>query len=177
MLSSGCSASFSGARSHRVYKARALLYAERLKQRASGSGLAQALYARAFVRALVGRHDLALQDLDQAAKLVEEAKVKGATSAPAPSWLPVIDAYLKADRKRLAIKEGPHARLARLLDLMVVEYPPHTRLLIQAARDVINTEADCFRPYDLICVNGDLDDVHMATAARWKLSPSFFRSS
>ena len=152
---------------HRAFKARALLYAERLKQRAtaSGSGLAQALYARAFVRALVGRHDLALQDLDQAAKLLQEVKGQGAKSSLMPSWLPVIDAYLKADRKRLAIKTVPHVKLARLLDLMVVEYPPHTRLLIQTARDVINTEPDCYRPYDLICVNGDFGDVQMATAS------------
>ena len=41
------------------------------------------------------------------------------TATPAPSWLPVIDAYLKSDRKRLAIKDGPHARLAALLSMMV----------------------------------------------------------
>ena len=165
---------------HRAYKARALLYAERLKQRAIGSGLAQALYARAFVRALVGRHDLGLHDLDEAAKLLQEVKDQGAISSRAPSWLPVIDAYLKADRKRLAIKAGPHAKLARFLDLMVVEYPPHTRLLIQTARDVINTEPDCYRPYDLICVNGDFGDVQMATAsaleAFTKLFPVKLRS-
>ena len=36
----------------------------------------------------------------------------------------MIDAYLKADRKRLAaIKDGPPAKLASLLSLMIVEYP------------------------------------------------------
>ena len=49
---------------------------------------------------------------------------------------------------------------------MVVEYPPHTRLLIETARGLINTDADCYRPYDLICVNGDFGDVQMATAIR-----------
>jgi tetratricopeptide (TPR) repeat protein len=159
---------------HRAYKARALLYAERLNQRSGGAGSAQALYARAFVRALVGRHDLALRDLDAAAMLQSQVKGQGANSSPAPSWLPVIDAYLKADRKRLAVKEGPHAKLARLLDLMVVEYPPHTRLLIQTARDVINTEPDCYRPYDLICVNGDFGDVQLATASALVAFPKLF---
>ena len=148
---------------HRVYKARALLYAERLEQRGGESRSALALYTRAFVRALVGRHDLALADLDEATKLDQGKADKGAARSPAPSWLPVIDAYLKANRKRLAIKDGPHAKLASLLGLMVVEYPPRTRLLIQAARDVINTDADCYRAYDAICVNGDLGDLHMAT--------------
>ena len=72
------------------------------------SGLVQAFYARAFVWGLVGRHDCAT-DLDEAAKLVEEVKDRRPNSSPAPSWLPVIDAYLKADRGRLAIKAGPHA--------------------------------------------------------------------
>ena len=57
---------------------------------------------------------------------------------------------------------------------MVVEYPRRpagpARLLIQTARDVINTEPDCYRPYDLICVNGDFGDVQMATASA---APSF----
>ncbi len=75
----------------------------------------------------------------------------------------MIDAYLKADRTRLAKTEGPHARLAGLLGLMIVEYPPRTRLLIQTARNVISADADCYRAYDAICVNGDLGDLHMAT--------------
>ena len=49
---------------------------------------------------------------------------------------------------------------------MVVEYPPRTRLLIETARDVISTDPDCYRAYDVICVNGDLGDLHMATAER-----------
>ena len=124
---------------------------------------AQPLYTRAFVRALVGRHDLALADLDQADKLDQQLKSKGETPTPTPSWLPVIDAYLKADRTRLAKTEGPHARLAGLLGMMIVEYPPRTRLLIQTARNVISADADCYRAYDAICVNGDLGDLHMAT--------------
>ena len=43
---------------HRVFKARALLYAERLNARNANTKSAQALRSRAFVRALVGRHDL-----------------------------------------------------------------------------------------------------------------------
>ena len=106
---------------HRAFKARALLYAERLVARDPKSALA--LRSRAFVRALVGRHDLALADLDEAKKRDEGTK----DAAPAPSWLPLIDAYLKADRKAMAIKDGPHARLAALLNMMTVEYPVRTR--------------------------------------------------
>jgi tetratricopeptide (TPR) repeat protein len=149
---------------HRVFKARALLYAQRLYARPANSGSAHALRTRAFVRALVGRHDLALSDLDQANKLDEAAKAKGAPPSPSPTWLPAIDAYLKADRQRLAIKDGPYARLASLLNVMVLEFPPGTRLVIQAARDVIQTDADCDRAYGAIFHNGDLGDLHAATA-------------
>jgi tetratricopeptide (TPR) repeat protein len=142
---------------HRAFKARAILYAERLLTRDPKS--ATALRTRAFVRALVGRHDLALADLDEANRIDAETK----TVTPAPSWLPVIDAYLKSDRKRLAIKDGPHPRLAALLSMMVVEKPPGTRVLVQAARDVASLDADCGRAYDVICGNGQIGDLHVAT--------------
>ena len=93
---------------HRIFKARALLYAERLLARNPKSPAA--LRGRAFVWALVGRHDQALADLEAAKRLAEETK----DATAAPSWLPVIDAYLKADRKRLASTSGRHARLAAL---------------------------------------------------------------
>ncbi len=149
---------------HRVFKARALLYAQRLNARAGNSQSAEALRTRAFVRALVGRHDLALADLGEANQLDEAAKAKGAHPSPSPTWLPVIDAYLKADRKALAIKDGPHARLASLLNLMLLEFPPGTRLVIEAARDIVQTDADCDRAYESIRRNGDLGDVHAASA-------------
>ncbi len=116
--------------------------------------------------ALVGRHDLALADLDAATQARKAATVPGATgtSSVTPPWRPLIDAYLKADRSRLAIKNPPQDRLASLLTLLAVEYPPRTRLLIESARAVLNLDADCYRAFDTICQNGDLGDLHMATA-------------
>ena len=144
---------------HRVFKARALLYAERLLARSPRSPFA--LRSRAFVRALVGRHDLALADLDAAGRLAEETK----DATPAPSWLPVIDAYLKSDRKRLATSDGPHARLAALLGMMLVEYPHRTRVMVRAAHDLAARDADCMLAYDAICQNGQLGELHVATVA------------
>jgi tetratricopeptide (TPR) repeat protein len=144
---------------HRVFKARALLYAERLQARSPKSPAA--LRARAFVGALVGRHDQALADLDAAGRLAAEAK----DASPAPSWLPVIEAYLKSDRKRLATQDGPHARLAALLNLMMVEYPHRTRVAAQASRDLADRDAGCCLAYDAICRNGQLGELHVATVA------------
>jgi tetratricopeptide (TPR) repeat protein len=142
---------------HRAFKARALLYAERLLAQDPGSSWA--LRNRAFVRALVGLHYVALDDLAEANKRDKAAK----DASPAPSWLPVIEAYLKNDRKRLEIKGGPHAKLAALLSMLAVEYPAETRVLVQAARDVVGVDADCNRAYDAICENGRLGDLHIAT--------------
>ena len=142
---------------HRAFKARAMLYAERLLAQDPGSSWA--LRNRAFVRALVGLHQVALEDLADANKRDKETK----DAAPTPSWLPVIEAYLKGDRVRLAIKEGPNAKLAALLSLLTVEYPAETRVAVQAARDVVAIDADCQRAYDAICENGRLGDLHVAT--------------
>ena len=142
---------------HRVFKARALLYAERLVARSPQS--AQSLRSRAFVRALVGLHFVALDDLDEARKLDVGTK----HPARPPSWLPVIEAYLKSDRKGLEVPDGPDAKLAALLRMMLVEYPHGTRALVQAARDVVGLDADCCLAYDVICENGQLGDMHTAT--------------
>jgi tetratricopeptide (TPR) repeat protein len=144
---------------HRIFKARALLYAERLLARSPRSPAA--LRGRAFVRALLGRHDQALSDLEAANRLGDETK----DATAIPSWLPVIDAYLKSDRKRLASADGRHARLAALLNMMTIEYPHRTRVMVQAARDLAGRDADCALAYDAICQNGQLGELHVATVA------------
>ncbi len=142
---------------HRVFKARALLYAERLVARSRKS--VESLRSRAFVLALVGLHFAALDDLEEARKL--DAGIKG-LSRP-PSWLPVIVAYLKSDSKGLEIADGPDAKLAALLRMMLVEYPMGTRALVEAAREVVRLDPNCCRAYDVICENGQLGDIQTAT--------------
>ena len=91
---------------HRAFKARALLYAERLVARDPKSALA--VRSRAFVRALVGRHDLALADLDEA-KTLDEA-TKGAAAEPV---LAAGDRRLPEGRPQAAGDQGRSARQAR----------------------------------------------------------------
>ncbi len=150
---------------HRVFKARALVYAERLVARPGQRTPADALETRAFVLALVGRHDLALADPDAATRTAKGASTPAESGASAltPPVRLLIDADMKADRSLLAIKNRAEDRLASLLAVMAVEYPPRTRLLIESARAVIKLDADCYRAYDAICQNGDLGDLHMAT--------------
>ncbi len=161
---------------HKIFKARAILYAERLCARRPDEAVG--LRARAFVRALVGNHQSALFGLEQARSSEQKA---GAGQAPAPpSWVPVIEAYLKGDRGRLTAKGGPHPRLALLLNMLNLEFPHHTRILVESARNVVSVDADCCHAYDTICENGQLGDLHVATVlgpdAFTKLFPVKLRS-
>ncbi len=146
---------------HRAFKARAMLYAHRLRARQPDSPFA--VRTLAFVLAMIGRPYNARLVLDRAEKLDTQAKTAGKSPAPAPSWLPVVEAYLKADRDGLTIKDGPHAKLAALLRMLTLEYPRGTRVFVQTARSILSFDADCQRAYDAICAQGQLGDLHSAT--------------
>jgi tetratricopeptide (TPR) repeat protein len=137
---------------HKAFKARALLYAQRLVAHDSGSGWA--LANRAFVKALVG---IPTEALDDAAR----AKVLEKTP---PDWLGLIEAYAKGDAAGMEVKEGPHARLAALLRLFSVEYPPHSALVLRSAREVLSADAECYRAHDTMCRVGGVSNLHVATA-------------
>ncbi|HWE37970.1 MAG TPA: hypothetical protein VG406_15475 [Isosphaeraceae bacterium] len=141
---------------HKAFKARAILYAERLRAREPGSSRAR--WNRAFVWALTGLPAEALDTLD-------EMKADAAKGGEAPPWGPVLEAYVKGDLKRLKEERGPHAKLAVLLRMLAVEFPQNTRAAVLAARDVLSADADCYRAYDVICASGGLGDRHVATEA------------
>ena len=167
---------------HKAFKARALLYAERLVAREPDSP--SSFRHRAFVRAMVGLPRFARADLDEARKRADVAKA----AAPAPAWEPLIEAYVAGDRERLKVRDGPHARLAALLCLMSVEFPPHTALALGAARNVVALAPDCFRAYDAMCRVHGVSNLHRATTAgpqalassfppSWVRSPQYRRAS
>ena len=91
---------------HKAFKARALLYAQRLVAR--GPDRPWGLWHRAFALALVGRHRDALADL-------ESARKRAASTKDDPPWLDVIDAFARCDTKRLEGRKGPGENLARAL--------------------------------------------------------------
>jgi tetratricopeptide (TPR) repeat protein len=126
---------------HRAYKARALLYAQRLLAR--GASRREGLRNRAFVLALVGRHGDALADLDEAKK-ADDAKV----AAVAPEWAELADAYCRNDIARLSQVEGQSAKLARLLRMFILAFPRSTAAGLQAAKDVLLLQPYCFRAHD-----------------------------
>jgi tetratricopeptide (TPR) repeat protein len=141
---------------HKVFKARAMLYAQRLVARDPGS--AQALQNRALVRALVGLPQEALDDLAEAAKRVDAKK-----NAKPPSWVPLIEAYSKNDLARLKVEDGPDVKLAALLRLLAVEYPAQTTQSLKMAREVVELVPECFRAHDAMCRASGVSNLHIAT--------------
>ena len=83
---------------HKVFKARALLYAQRMVVR--GEHSAQARWHRAYARSLVGLHKAALEDLDAAEK--EAKTAAGASDRSPPAWAPLLRAYCHYDLDRLS---------------------------------------------------------------------------
>ncbi|WP_422928463.1 hypothetical protein [Singulisphaera sp. PoT] len=114
---------------HKAYKARALLYAQRCLAKVPESP--EGLRSRAFALASVGRARDARTDLDFA---IERSRAKdapegqGREPAPVEGWAELIDAFLKADLERLNNFEGPDAKLARLLQMVALEFPRHTSM-------------------------------------------------
>jgi tetratricopeptide (TPR) repeat protein len=141
---------------HKAFKARALLYAQRLVTRDPKAPWG--LWHRAYAEALVGMHRNALADLAEAKELAE---VKDDPSSPA--WVDLIDACVRYDLGRLRIKDGPYANLAALLRLMAVEFPTRSSLALRAAEDVLALDPECFRAHDAMCQVGGITDPYVAT--------------
>ncbi len=137
---------------HKAFKARALLYAQRLVARDPASG--PALANRAFVKALVGIPREALADA-AAARALEKAL---------PAWLGLIEAYAGGDAAGMAAEGGPLGPLAALLRLFSVEYPPQGAVVLNSAREVLAADPECYRAHDTMCRVGGVANLHAATA-------------
>jgi tetratricopeptide (TPR) repeat protein len=147
-LGSICEYHFSAA--HKAYSARALVYAERLLRDNKRSRWG--LWHRAYVRALVGLHQLALADVAAAKELPEKA----AGSPPLPFWTGVLDAFCQGRLPQM-VKEATspkQARLAAYLNLMAVLYSRNSDLIVTAANEVIQKAPDCLRGWDAPRRNG-----------------------
>jgi tetratricopeptide (TPR) repeat protein len=143
---------------HKVYKARALLYAQRLLAREPAS--AWALWNRAFVKSVLGLHQEALDDLAEASKHLGAGR-----DAARPAWIAPAEAYAKNELARLGEMDGPHAKLARLLRMLAVEYPLGTSYSLRTAGEVVAADIECYRAHDAMCRVGGVANLHRATLA------------
>jgi hypothetical protein len=143
---------------HKAFKARALLYAQRMVAREPKG--ARALWHRAFTRALVGMHPDALADLAAAATAENSGN-----RATRPDWVDLIEGLARDDEHRLASAPESQAKLAALLGLMAVQYPVVSRRALDAARRVAEVDPGCFHAYEAMCRVGGVANGHTATTA------------
>lgn len=132
---------------NKVFKARALLYAERLVAREGERP--EGFWTRGFVRALVGLHATAIADLDRAEELAKQ--VKGVRPT-APAWVAAIRAHCEFDTRKLADAEKNKALrpLVCYLRLLQVEFSPWHEIHAQASRKMLEAVPDNFRALDLL---------------------------
>ncbi len=141
---------------HKAYKARAMLYAERLCRK--GGQTATGFCTRAYVRALVGLHGAALADLDAA---------KTARGAEAiPEWAAEIAAFCRFDAKKLAAMADaqPPDPLPAYLQMLAIAYSDEPTLRFLAANAMLEREPACSRAVEAILHAGaQLEVLHHAS--------------
>jgi len=143
-----------------AYKARALLYAQRLI--ASGPKSPQAHWNRAYVAALCGLPWWTAEDIDKARQLADA--LPAAERPSPPFWVPLIDAWCRyASDELAAASRGPDAELAVLLRLLTLEHPPYTDVALRAARAAITSNPENFRAHDALCAVSGVANMHIAT--------------
>jgi hypothetical protein len=123
---------------HKVFKARALLYAERFVAKYPGQ---EAYLARAYVRAMVGLHQAALDDL-AASKSKSGAKQSDQAIAEAA----ILEAFCRADSAKLEkTAAGRYQILAAYLQMLLADSSAHFEVRQRAARAVLTLDRNCLR--------------------------------
>ena len=152
---------------HKVFKARALLYAQRMVVRDNKS--AWALYHHAYAQALTGFHQVALEYLDEADKLSAAAESKPEDKRP--SWADLIRAHCRYEVAQLdpAKADKSCAELAHLLRYVTVEqscaeYYLDTRA-DTIAQDALTAMPECYRIHDRLSQNPGVGLGHVVTMA------------
>ncbi len=136
---------------HKVFKARALLYAERLvacSEPESGFALAH----RAYARALAGLHGLVPQS----------------TIELEPGWMPLVRAYVQVERPALE-NAGRHRGLARLLAFLCVEDSGGHELQARLGGAIVEENPWCHRVHDVIADVGPVSSRDAVTRAAFEV--------
>ena len=134
---------------HKAFKARALVYAQRMVARDPKGYLG--LWHRAYAEALLGLHKDALADIAEAR---ERGKAAGDPFPPA--WADLIEACARCDLVQMIVPEGPLAPLSALLRLLALEPSVLTDLGLLAGKEAMALDPECYRTYDAMCRLGEL---------------------
>ncbi len=157
---------------HKAYSARALLYAERLLRNNKKSSWG--LWHRAYARALVGLHQLALADVLSAKELREAS----AGSLPLPFWIGALESFCQGRLPQM-MKEATspkQARLAAYLNLVAVLYLRNATQIVKTADEVLHRAPDCLRARDALCIPRQLGVMGGASGESFELFRRILRA-
>ncbi len=142
---------------HKVFKARAFLYAERLRRRLPADSWA--LWQQAYAETMMGFHADALADLQAAAK--------GKTTKPMPDWVALIEPSCLFQEAKLAeLGTKPElAQLACFLRFLAVENPNIVRQTLEAADKALAVAPECTRVIQVPCSIGHVGNRQAGTRA------------
>lgn len=126
---------------YKAYRARSLLYAQRMVQKYPDSDNAR--LHRAYALALAGLHDLALRQLDALAQRPE----------PMPTWATVIEPICRYQMRRLIdmATNGSQRQLAALLAFDSIERSTAQAAIMNVAQVSLAAAPNCFRIIDGMC--------------------------
>lgn len=132
---------------HKVFMARALLYAERLTARTKDS--AWALAHRVYARTFAGRHQSALVDIKAIRSVTEEK----AGQRPLPVWLNLLDAYCSYKPKILekAVEKEETKHLAVYLRTLQTDPIENEFEMLSRIAQLLALETACCRAVDQLC--------------------------
>jgi tetratricopeptide (TPR) repeat protein len=128
---------------HKVFKARALLYSERLVAKFPGP---VAYRARAYVRAMLGLHQAALDDLATSRKDSAATQPEAATEEAS-----ILEAFCRADKASLAkAATGDHKLLPNYLEMLLAETSALFEVRQRAAHAVLKVNRRSMRAIETL---------------------------
>jgi hypothetical protein len=152
---------------HKVFKARALLYAQRMCVQDEHSPVAK--WHRAYAAALTGLHAWALADLAAADEAAQEIAEKDRPAQPA--WAQLIGPFCRYEVDALdkQTNDDEVGQLASLLKYLAVEQAGSQIWAVQTATDTLPLIPECYRVYDGLCEFGGVSAGHAATTTPVRL--------
>jgi tetratricopeptide (TPR) repeat protein len=146
---------------HKVFKARALLYGQRMFARDATSPVAQ--WHRGYAAAMAGLHWWALADLERADNAWNAIAEKDRPSKPA--WAKFIGPFCHYDVEELGkhVKDPQAGQLAALLRFVAVDQVGGRVWPVQTALEALETNPECYRVHDTLCEFGGVSVLHAAT--------------
>ena len=152
---------------HKVFKARALLYAQRGLARDEKSPVAR--WHRAYAAALAGLHSWALADLKEADGAWKAMAEKD--RPPQPPWVQLIGPFChyQVEQLGLLVKDQSVRQLAALLKFLAVEQAGGNTWAAQTALEILPEIPECYRVHDSLCRMAGVSTLHRATLEPVKL--------